>query len=119
MTFPGARRTPSWVAAASTCRWRLWEPQPAPGFPRGSWSCTCCQALCPPGRRGLLLALRTSVLGLCHLHRGDEPIISTLGELIAHFPGSLWAIKISGPFYFLSREKLARRMGGAFIFLSG
>lgn len=31
--------------------------------------------------------------------KGDKPIIFTLGELIAHFPRNLWAIKISEPFY--------------------
>lgn len=39
--------------------------------------------------------------------KGDEPIIFTLGELIAHFPRNLWAIKISELFYSFCLEKLA------------
>lgn len=87
----GALRTQHGVAATSTHRPALWLlSTPTPGSSSHP----------PSSREEAFRRFRERVwAGAVPFARGDEPIIFTLGELIAHFLRNLWAIKISEPFY--------------------
>lgn len=92
---PGALRTKHGVAVTSTHQLAprfLSGPSPAPA-PR--------RALHPPSSAEETFGkfCERVCAGAVPLAKGDEPIIFTSGELIAHFPRNLWAIKISEPFY--------------------